>query len=50
MKRCVKILLIANIVGPIAGLAGFGIGYGVGKVVTGIWNKIDDYCYYKKGV
>lgn len=33
---------------PVAAIAGFGLGYGLGKLVCGIYNKIDDYCYYKR--
>lgn len=48
MNNNVKLQLMLGITGPIAGIVGFGFGYGLGKIVYGIWNKLDDYCYYKK--
>lgn len=48
MKNNVKLQLMLGIGRPIFGALGFGIGYGIGKIVYGVWNKLDDYFYNKK--
>jgi hypothetical protein len=48
MNDVTRTILLLTIVRPIAGIVGFGIGYGLGKVVSTAWNKIDDYYYYRK--
>lgn len=48
MNNTAKTILLFTIARPIAGVVGFGIGYGLGKVVVTVWDKIDDYCYYRK--
>ena len=48
MNNNAKLLLMLGIGGPIAGMLGLGLGYGLGKMVCCIWDKLDDYHYYKK--
>lgn len=48
MNDKIKLYLLLTIGRPIAAIAGFGLGYGLGKLVWGVYNKIDDYCYYKR--
>lgn len=48
MNNNVKLQLMLGIGGPVACIVGFGLGYGAGKIVYDIWNKLDDYCYRKK--
>ena len=48
MNNTTKTILLLTMARPIAAVVGLGIGYGFGKVVATVWNKIDDYCYYRK--
>lgn len=48
MNNNVKLQLMLGVGGPIVGILGIGLGYGVGKIVCGIWDKLDDYRYNKR--
>lgn len=50
MNENTKLKLMLGIGGPIAGIVGLGLGYGVGKMVCVIWDKLDDCIHKKKGI
>jgi len=48
MNNGIKLSLMLGIGGPMALIGGLCLGYGCGKLVCGVCNKIGDYCYYKR--
>ena len=48
MNNNAKLQLMLGVGGPIVGILGIGLGYGLGKIVCAICNKLDDYRYNKK--
>lgn len=46
MNDKIKLYLLFGIGRPIAAIAGFGLGYGLGKLVYCVYDKIETYCYY----